>query len=116
MRDSTIDHQRGDSKIRILTFENYYINTRYDTLNNNIIIISISINLKDELIYKYNIRKNDSLEHIIEIFGNPFPVNGIRINESTVSYYYALDRLSMQRFIYRLTDDKLIALDIINPR
>jgi cbb3-type cytochrome oxidase subunit 3 len=89
---------------RNIEFKYYTIWALYIASDNIVYIYRIWIELKDEILYKYDIKKNDSPEKIKELFGNPNYTGITDQNRIAFNYFFGFD---FPQFNFHFTDDKL---------
>jgi hypothetical protein len=93
-----------DNYARNIEFEYYTIWALYTVSNDMVNIYRISIELKDEILYKYDIKKNDSPEKIKKIFGEPFRSGKVSQNLIDYSYFLGFD---LPSFNFQFNNEKL---------
>jgi hypothetical protein len=75
-----------------IIFEHYSIWALYIASEKTVCIYQISIEVENDVLYNYNIKKHDSPENIFEIFGDPFKIGktgNTKINH--FNYFFGFD-------------------------
>jgi hypothetical protein len=99
-------HFEGDY-VRGLVFNNYDICTIYSALKDVVYVYLVWFTLEN-VRYTYNIKKNDTPEKIIEIFGDP--LSTYKIKDNIFEYDYKPDFSDPRVLKFQFTDRKLTAI------
>jgi hypothetical protein len=116
-----IDQLEMDKNNYALSIEfNYYsIWAVYIASEDTVIIDQISIKMNDEILYKYNLNKNDIADKIIALFGSPedsynsFDSATGKLSIMSYRYFFSLD---VPQITFRFRDNKFteIIVSLVN--
>jgi len=99
----------GDNYTRSFMYEYFSVSAVYLTFKKMIYVYLIWLDMTDEILYNHNIRKNDSPNRIIELFGNPFYVGNL--DNGNMEYMYNTNDRTQINF--QFADEKLIGIIFI---
>jgi hypothetical protein len=86
---------------------NYFdVYSVYVASNDVVIITMIWLNMKDNILYSFNIMKNDNPGKIIKLFGNPFHINEYS-NGNLIEYLY---KVKYYQISFQFDNNKLTSV------
>jgi hypothetical protein len=97
----------GGNYVRGFEFEYYNIGTLYVVSKDVIYIYFVWINMKDEILYNHNIKKNDTPDKITNLLGDRYQIS--KQDENVIEYTYYLD-WGVPQINFQFINEKLTSI------
>lgn len=89
---------------RFMTYEYYSISALLIPQKNSVDLHYIDLRMRDDVLYNYDIKKDDTPDKIKETFGEPYSIGRIVGNVIDYSYFFGFD---VPQIVFQFTDEKL---------
>ena len=106
MQQPIKNKQSEGNDAREFVYDLYKIYTIYLTFKDEVYIYSIKITMQDDIMYKFNLMKNDGPDKIREIFGWPYKTYEEKNN---IEFLYSVP-FNAETIGFQFIDDKLTAI------